>query len=94
MGLGRDLVHEIEGATQLAGLRVQWSWWSNFLNSRSHGTAEVFVRFVRVLEDFNAAPVADYDPVLALGQVFCQVAFSQRDSTAEGTVHDPSNFTV
>ena len=52
------------------------------------------MRFVGIFKHFNAAPVADYDPVLALGQVFCQVAFSQRDSTAEGTVHDPSNFTV
>ena len=60
VGLRRDLIHEIEGATQLAGLRIQWSWGSNFLNSRPHRAPEVFMRFVRVLKNFNAAPVTHY----------------------------------
>ena len=75
VGLRRDLIHEIEGATQLAGLRVQWSWWSYFLDARSHRAPKVFVRFVGIFKHFNAAPVADYHSVFTFCQVFTQVAF-------------------
>ena len=70
VGLRDDLIHEVERAAQLAGLRVQWRRRPDLLHARPHRTAEVFVRFVRVLEHFNAAPVADYYSVFALGQVF------------------------
>ena len=76
VGLRRDLIHEIEGATQLAGLRIQWSWGSNFLNSRPHRAPKVLMRFVGIFKNFNAAPVTYHNSVLALGQVFTEVAFS------------------
>ena len=59
VGLRRDLIHEIERATQLAGLRVQWRRRPDLLHARPHRASERFMGLVRVLEDFNAAPVAD-----------------------------------
>ena len=76
VGLRRDLIHEIERATQLAGLRIQRCWWSNFLNSRPHRASKLFMGLVGIFKHLDAAPVADDDPVLALYEMFCQVAFS------------------
>ena len=94
VGLRRDLVHEIERATQLAGLGVQWRRRPDLLHTRPHRASKRFMGLVGIFKNFHAAPVADNNSVLALYEMFCQVAFSQCDATSQGTVHDPSNLAV
>ena len=65
VGLRRDLIHEIERATQLAGLRVQWRRGSNFLDPRPHRAPKVLVGLVGIFKNFNAAPVTYHNSVLA-----------------------------
>ena len=40
------------------------------------------MRFVGILKDLDAAPVADDHAVLALRQVFTEIAFSESNTTS------------
>ena len=70
VGLRRDLIHEVERATQLAGLRVQWRRRPNLFDARPHRTSERFMGLVRVLKHFHSAPVTHHHSVLALYEMF------------------------